>query len=141
MAKTSTIEARLENRLNSLTPVVLSVFRMVIGFLFACHGASVLFAWPVNFGMGTPAFGAWPGWFAGAIELLVGILVFTGLATRAAAFIGSGQMAVAYFWQHQPKALLPLANHGEPAVLFCFALFLLVFTGGGVIALDTLRKN
>ncbi|MDR3662410.1 MAG: DoxX family protein [Mycobacterium sp.] len=135
------VQTDIESRLDAVAPIVLSVFRMVIGFLFAVHGSSVLFAWPYDAGMGTPAFGSFPGWYAGAIELIVGILVFTGLATRIAAFIGSGEMAFAYFNVHQPKGLLPIANEGEPAVLFCFALFLLVFTGGGAIALDTLRNR
>ncbi|MGB8405543.1 MAG: DoxX family protein [Mycobacterium sp.] len=131
----------IESRLDAVAPIVLSIFRMVIGFLFAVHGSCTLFAWPVDTGMGTPAFGTFPGWYAGAIELVVGILVFTGLATRIAAFIGSGEMAFAYFMAHQPKGLLPIANGGELSVLYCFALFLLVFTGGGIIALDTLRRR
>jgi putative oxidoreductase len=130
----------IESRLETVAPIVLSLFRVVVGLLFACHGAVVLFGWPVSFGP-TPAFGEWPDWYAGAIELIVGILVFTGLATRIAAFIGSGEMAFAYFTVHQPKAPLPIANDGELAVLFCFAFFLLVFTGGGIIALDTLRRR
>lgn len=130
----------IESRLEAVAPLVLSVFRMVIGFLFACHGTAVLFGWPVSFGP-TPALGDWPAWYAGAIELIVGILVGTGLVTRIAAFIGSGEMAFAYFTVHQPKAPLPIANEGEPAVLFCFAFFLLVFTGGGIIGLDALRRR
>ena len=133
----------IESRLDTVAPIVLSVFRIVIGFLFATHGVTTLFKWPVdtNPGVAAPAFGSFPGWYAGAIELIVGILIFTGLATRIAAFIGSGEMAFAYFMAHQPKGLLPIANGGEPAVLYCFALFLLVFTGGGAIALDALRKR
>ena len=130
----------IESRLEAVAPLVLSVFRIVIGFLFACHGAAVLFGWPVSFGP-TPAIGDWPARYAGAIELVVGILVGTGLVTRIAAFIGSGEMAFAYFTVHQPKASLPIANDGEPAVLFCFAFFLLVFTGGGIIALDAVRRR
>lgn len=130
----------IESRLDAVAPIVLSLFRLVVGFLFTCHGAAVLFGWPISYGP-TPALGTWPDWYAGAIELIVGILVGTGLCTRIAAFIGSGEMAFAYFTVHQPEALLPIANKGEPAVMFCFAFFLLVFTGGGLIALDTLRKR
>jgi putative oxidoreductase len=131
----------VESRLEAVAPIVLSIFRIVVGFLFACHGTSVLFGWPVMLNGGTPAFGQWPFWYAGAIELIVGILVGTGLITRFAAFIGSGEMAFAYFTVHQPKAPLPIANGGELSVLFCFAFFLLVFTGGGIIALDALRRR
>ena len=131
----------IESRLETVAPIVLSLFRMVVGFLFACHGTAVLFGWPIAMKTGIPEFGTWPFWYAGAIELVVGILVAVGLVTRFAAFIGSGEMAFAYFTVHQPEAPLPIANGGEPSVLFCFAFFLLVFTGGGIIALDTLRRR
>ena len=133
----------IESRLDTVAPLVLSVFRIVLGFLFALHGATTLFKWPVDTapGMAAPAFGSFPGWYAGAIELIVGILILTGRATRIAAFIGSGEMAFAYFMEHQPHGLLPIANGGELAVLYCFALFLLVFTGGGALSLDALRRR
>ena len=86
-----------------------------------------------------PEFGAWPGWWSGLIELVAGLLVTSGLFTRAAAFLASGTMAVAYFWKHQPDGLLPIQNVGESAVLYCFAFLLLVFTGGGAWSLDNLR--
>ena len=116
------------------------VFRVVLGFLFASHGTVKLFGWPP--GAGTMAdFSAWPSWWAGLIELVTGILVMTGLGTRAAAFLASGTMAVAYFWRHQGDALLPIQNGGESAALYCFGFLLLVFTGGGVWALDGLVRS
>ncbi|MBV8350180.1 MAG: DoxX family protein [Mycolicibacterium sp.] len=127
----------LESRLNRYSPTVLSIFRIVIGFLFAVHGAAIVFGWPVD--MKAP-FGAWPEWWAGLIEFVTGLLVLVGLFTRPAAFLASGTMAVAYFWMHQPKALWPIENHGEPAVLFCFSFLLLVFFGPGAYAIDTRRR-
>lgn len=126
----------LDARLSSYSPTVLSVFRVVFGLLFAGHGSSLLFGWPVG-----PAaeFGTWPGFFAGVIEFVTGLLVTTGLFTRLAAFIASGAMAFAYFTVHQPDGLLPLTNNGELSVLYCFAFFLLVFTGGGAYTLDAAR--
>jgi putative oxidoreductase len=85
--------------------------------------------------------GTWPYWYAGVIELVVGLLLLVGLVTRLAAFVGSGEMAFAYFTQHQPQALWPIENGGELAVLFCFGFLLLVFTGGGAFALDAMRKR
>ncbi len=102
------------------------------GFLFMCHGTSTLFAWPVEpFSGQTASFGAWPSWWSGIIELVVGVLIITGVGTRIAAFIGSGTMAVAYFWKHQPDGFLPIQNDGDSSVLLCWALLLLVFVGPG----------
>ena len=58
--------------------------------------------------------------------------------TRGAALIASGSMAFAYFDIHQQHALLPIQNGGEPAVMFCWAFLLLVFTGSGAFGLDRL---
>jgi putative oxidoreductase len=133
----------MEATLNSYSPAVLSLFRAVIGFLFAIHGSSTLFAWPIGTGhAGTdPAapFAPWPGWWSGLIELVTGLLVMVGLFTRPAAFLASGTMAAAYFWIHEPHGLLPIKNGGELAVLYCFSFFLLVFTGEGAYALDARR--
>ncbi|HUO38915.1 MAG TPA: DoxX family protein, partial [Mycobacterium sp.] len=98
----------LENRLNTYSPAVLSIFRIVIGFLFMSHGTATLFGWPIATQLPV---GQWPGWWAALIEFVTGLLVLVGLFTRAAAFLACGTMAVAYFWQHQPKALWPIANH------------------------------
>ncbi|ETZ97990.1 doxX family protein [Mycobacterium kansasii 732] len=69
-----------------------------------------------------------------------------GLFTRVAAFIASGEMAVAYFWMHQPRSLWPIGdppagNGGVLAILFCFGFFLLVFTGAGTCSIDTVRAR
>jgi putative oxidoreductase len=127
------------SRLDALSPIVLSVFRVVVGVLFAIHGAQLLFAWPVGMD-GGPAVpgGTWPLWYAGVIELVVGLLLTVGLFTRLAALIGSGAMAFGYFVVHAPVAFWPIQNGGEPAVLFCFGLLLLVFTGGGKLTVDRL---
>jgi putative oxidoreductase len=80
------------------------------------------------------------------IELVTGLLIATGLFTRAAVFIASGEMAVGYFWMHQPRSLWPIGdppagNGGILAILFCVGFFLLVFTGGGSYSIDVLRSN
>jgi putative oxidoreductase len=132
----------LDARLNSYSPAVLSLFRVVFGFFFTMFGTSHVFNWPIAFGIPT---GSWPVWWAGIIELVTGVLITFGLFTRVAAFIASGHMAVTYFWQHQPKGLWPIVgpqmggNGGLTAILFCFAFFLLVFTGPGAYAVDTMR--
>jgi putative oxidoreductase len=135
----------LNPRLARYQPAVLSLFRFVYGLLFAGYGSNTLFGWPVP-----PAYaaevGAWPGWYSGLIQLVAGLLVAAGLFTRAAAFIASGEMAVAYFWIHQPRSLWPIGdpprgNGGILAILFCFGFFLLVFTGAGSYSIDAVRAG
>lgn len=126
---THTLDARLDN----YSSPVLGIFRIVIGFLFTLHGTVHLFGWPTSKG-GPVQVGSWPFWYAGIIELVVGLLVLIGLFTRIAALVGSGVMAFAYFTQHQPNGLFPIQNGGELAVLFCFALLLIAFSGPGAFA-------
>ncbi|MFD7921381.1 DoxX family protein [Streptomyces sp. NPDC059740] len=118
------------------TEAVLGLFRLVVGLLLLCHGAATLFG---LFGGGhgaTPAVFQWPGWWAAAIQLTGGALLMLGLAARPAALVCSGSMAYAYFTVHQPQALLPLQNGGEPAVLFCWACLLLLVLGPGAYSVD-----
>jgi putative oxidoreductase len=133
----------LNRRLARYAPAVLSLFRVVYGLFFAAYGSMILFGWPVR-PTRPVEFGAWPGWYAGLIESVAGLLIATGLFTRAAAFVASGEMAVAYFWIHQPRSLWPIGdppagNGGILAILFCFGFFLLVFTGRGRYSIDALR--
>ncbi|HEX6468832.1 MAG TPA: DoxX family protein [Streptosporangiaceae bacterium] len=117
----------------------LSLFRIVVGLLFACHGAATLFnVLGGPHGGPVPHFAAWPGWWAAMIELCAGTLVMLGLGTRVAAFLCSGSMAYAYFTVHQPKALFPIVNGGEPAAMFCWSFLLIAVLGGGPLALEAL---
>lgn len=127
---------KLDARLTTYHSPVLGVFRIVVGFLFAIHGTVKLFAWPISQGGAVPV-GTWPYWYAGVIELVVGVLVILGLGviTRIAAIVGSGQMAYAYFTEHQPTALWPIENGGELAILYCFSFLLIAFAGVGAFAL------
>src|SRR5262249_23132906 len=84
----------MEQRLSAVAPYVRSILRFVTGLLFLEHGLSRLFAWPQV--MDIPSFPKLY-WFAGAIELVAGILLPLGLFTRCAAFVASGEMAFAYF--------------------------------------------
>jgi putative oxidoreductase len=138
----------LDARLSTSSSPVISLFRVLVGLLFALHGAMILFGWPLDM---TAPVGTWPGWWAGLIEFVTGLLVMVGLFTRPAAFLASGNMAVAYFWQHWPfnegkKLFWPFdprlgGNGGELAILFCFSFFLILFIGPGSIAVDTLLRR
>ncbi|MFJ8541994.1 DoxX family protein [Streptomyces sp. NPDC093586] len=128
----------MTERLDSAQPYALGLFRIVVGLLFACHGAASLFG--VLGGApgsgGTMEAGTWPGWYAAVIQLVAGGLVLLGLGTRAAAVVASGSMAYAYFKVHQPGALWPMENGGEASAMFCWAFLLLAFTGSGAFGLD-----
>ena len=127
MSTDTTLEARPTVRAD----IALGVFRIVVALLFMMHGTAKLAGWP----QGSPApLGAWPMWWAGALEIVLGGLIAIGLLTRPAAFLASGMMAVAYFWMHFPDGLWPLVNGGETAVLYCFGFLLLVATGPGAFA-------
>ncbi len=135
---------RLDARIDRYQPAVLSVFRIFFGLLFLFEGLSKVFNWPASYSVPT---GSWPVWYAGILELILGTLITVGLFTRIAAFIASGEMAVAYFTQHfgqNPKGapgggFWPVVNGGELAVALCFGFLLLVFTGGGAYAIDAIR--
>lgn len=125
------------NRMPNLTayaPRALSILRIVAGLLFLEHGTSKFFALPVPFPGPSPL----PTMLmaAGTIELVAGALIALGLFTRIAALFASGEMAFAYFIGHAPQGFWPLVNKGEPAILFCFIFFYLIFAGPGSWALD-----
>lgn len=112
-----------------------ALMRIVVGFLFLWHGSQKLFDFPAGMPGGVPAFITY---VAGPIELIGGALVMIGLFTHWAAFITSGQMAVAYWMVHGTKALLPLQNKGELAVLYCFVFLFISTQGGGIWSIDAL---
>lgn len=125
--------------LRSLPPIGVSLYRIVIGFLMACHGASTLTGFPVKATTGhTVSPTTWPGGVAAVLQLVFGIMVMIGLFTRLSAVILSGTMAYAYFSVHQKHALLPMANGGEPAALFSWAFLLIAIIGAGPLAVDAL---
>lgn len=122
-------------------PLVLTVFRIVVGLLFACHGAASLFGVLGGTKGGSIPLGQWPGWWAALIQLVGGALVLLGIGTRTAALLCSGSMAYAYFTVHQERALLPLQNGGEPSVMFCWAFLTIAVLGSGPYSLDRLLAH
>ena len=111
--------------------------RIIAGFLFACHGAQKLFG--VLGGKGFPSDSMFV--VAGVIEFFGGVLVALGLWAGFAAFIMSGQMAVAYFKVHAPGGFWPIINKGELAVLYCFVFLYIAFRGSGRLSLEALFKK
>ena len=120
-------------------PQVLAILRIVVGLLFLEHGLQKFFGFPVPFPMPGPL----PPMVmaAGAIELIAGALVTIGLFTRLAAFIASGEMAVAYFIGHFPKGFWPVENMGEGAILYCFIFLYIAAAGPGAWNIDGARTR
>ncbi len=122
----------------SFAPPLLSIFRVVVGLLFMSHGLVKLFGFPAGAAPGQAALFSLFG-LAGVLEAFGGLAVVLGLFTRPAAFILSGQMAVAYFMVHAPKSFFPILNGGEEAILYCFAFLYLAAAGAGPWSLDARR--
>jgi putative oxidoreductase len=125
----------MEKVLAPFGPYAYAIVRIVLGLLFVSHSGQKLFGW---FG-GRP----FPLYsllgIAGMIEMALGLLITIGLFTGYAAFIASGEMAVAYFIGHFPRSVWPLENLGEPAVLFCFVFLFMATQGSGLWSVDAAR--
>jgi putative oxidoreductase len=103
-------------KLTQNSGTALAVFRVVLGFMFTLHGTQKLLAWPPAEALQAAVpIGTWPAWWAGVVELVAGALITLGLFTRIAAFIASGTMAVAYFWQHAPTPSTIEPAQGPPS--------------------------
>jgi putative oxidoreductase len=118
-----------------------ALMRIVVGLLFFCHGGQKVFGWfgGIDGKGGTTTLVSLLG-VAGAIELIAGALIAAGLFAGYAAFIASGQMAVAYFTGHFPAGFWPLANQGDRAVFYCFAFLYIATRGAGIWSVDAARK-
>ena len=128
----------MEKILGKYAAYFYAILRIVAGFLFALHGSQKLFGIP---GDKTPVELFSLMGLAGTIEFVGGLLILFGLFASIAAFIASGQMAVAYFMAHAPQGPLPILNNGELSVLFCFLFLYIAAQGSGVWSIDSLRKK
>ena len=122
----------MERVLGRFSPQFYGLMRIVVGLLFACHGAQKLFGvlgghrfvLASQFGL------------AGIIEFFGGLLIAIGFFAGTAAFIASGEMAYAYFTQHLPRHGFPIQNGGELAVLYCFVFLYIASRGVGAWGID-----
>lgn len=124
--------------LSNWTPYALAVLRIVAGLIFLAHGTQKILGFPE----GDRAFAELMSlpWWAGLLELTLGALITIGLFTRLAAFLASGEMAVAYWLAHAPQDVFPVNNGGDAAILYCFVFLFLVFAGPGKLSIDALRR-
>jgi putative oxidoreductase len=128
-------------------PQVYAAFRIVFGLIFLIYGLQKFGVFGGIDGQGGSApFFSWPFGIAGIIEAVTGLLIMIGLQAKPAAFLASGEMAVAYFWIHQfhgmdlgpmnPVGLTPVQNGGVPAALFCFGFLYIAANGAGTWSAD-----
>jgi putative oxidoreductase len=122
-----------------LTPLLLSVLRIVAAFLFVLHGTQKWLGFPVP--RPTPTTLLSLSGVAGLLELIGGALLLVGLFTRPVAFVLSGLMASAYFVAHAPAGFWPIVNRGELAALYAFVFLYLAAAGGGPWSLDRLLRR
>ncbi len=125
-------------------PMTYALFRIVFGFLFLCFGLQKMFG--VLGGQAAPLMSLQGA--AGVVETVCGLLIMLGLFTRLAAFLASGEMAVAFWYIHVfvigmgpqgpglPMGLLPHMNMGVDAALFCFAFLYIATRGPGIWSID-----
>jgi putative oxidoreductase len=123
----------MERVLGRFAPYIYGLMRIVVGLLFACHGAQKLLG--MFGGRQVPLMSLFG--LAGVIELVGGLLIAIGVLTSIVAFIASGEMAYAYFTVHFPQGPFPILNNGELAVLYCFVF--LYIAARGTVALGVQR--
>ena len=119
---------------------LLSLLRIVAGLGFLHHGTSKYLSLPPFPFPLSPLLQV-----AGVLELVGGVLIVIGLFTRPVAFVLAGQMAYAFWFVHVPMMgqgnIIPAANGGDGAVLFCFIFLYLVFAGPGAFSVDETMKS
>src|SRR5258708_39531859 len=122
------------NSLNRFADPFYCIMRFVVGLMFACHGLDKIFGTFTQKGEALPTLMLLGGW----VEIVCGFLVAFGLLTRLAAFVASGEMAVAFFMMHAPKSLIPYVNKGELAVGYFFVFFYIFLRGSGSWSIDAM---
>ena len=131
----------MERVLGRFSAECYALLRIVVGLLFGCHGAQKIlgaFGGFQNHPGATAPLASLMG-VGGLIELVGGVLIAIGLFAGAAAFVCSGEMAVAYFMVHAPKGLWPIQNGGELAVAYAFVFLYIASHGSGAWSVDSLR--
>lgn len=129
--------------LSKYQPQALAVLRIVTALAFMAHGTQKLFGFPAS-EMGPTDLFSLMG-LAAVLEVVGGLAILVGFFTRPVAFVLAGEMAYAFWFVHVPMMgqgnIIPVANGGDGAVLFCFVFLYLVFAGPGAWSVDEMRKS
>ena len=130
--------------LNRYQPQALAVLRIVTALCFMAHGTQKMFGFPASGAGGGFELFSLMG-LAAVLEVFGGLAILLGAFTRPVAFILAGQMAYAFWFVHVPMMgqgnIIPVANGGDGAVLFCFVFLYLVFAGPGAWSVDEILKS
>jgi putative oxidoreductase len=129
----------IERMVAKWSPQMLSILRIMAALLFLQHGLSKYFGFPAAPPANFTVFSLIG--LAGAIEIVGSLLLLVGLYARPAAFIMSGEMAVAYFMIRPPRGFFPYVNGGNLEVIYCFVFLYLFFAGPGPWSLDATRRR
>jgi putative oxidoreductase len=116
-------------------PHALGALRIVAGVLFMAHGLVKVAGFPAGAEPGQQELLSLFG-IGGLIEIVTGGLIALGAFTRSAAFIASGQMAVAYWMFHAPASFYPVINGGDAAILFSFVFLYIAAAGPGAFSIE-----
>lgn len=134
----------MERFLGGFSNHAYAIMRIVVGFVFLLHGAQKLFgAFPRNPDeAGSAAALMSLMGVAGVLEFFGGLLVMVGFRAGWAAFLVSGQMAVAYFMVHFPQGVMPVQNMGgETAILYSFVFLYIATRGSGMWSVDAMLSG
>jgi putative oxidoreductase len=132
--------------LSKYREVALAALRVATALAFAAHGTQKMFGFPASQMGGGGGFELFSLMgVAAVLEVFGGLAILLGFFTRPVAFILAGQMAYAYWFVHVPMMgqgnIIPVANGGDGAMLFCFVFLYLVFAGPGAFSLDEALKG
>ena len=128
------------NSLNRFADPVYCIMRLIVGLMLASHGGQLVLGMFGGMSGSDEMMMQVGGW----IQLVGGFLIAFGLLTRLAAFVLSGEMAVAYFMVHvggapTPSAkFFPILNRGELALFYCWFFLFIFFYGPGRWSIDAL---
>ena len=122
--------------LNRYAEPFYALLRIVSGLVFAIHGAQKLLGMFGGQRVDAPLMV-----LAGIIELGGGLLIALGLFAAPAAFVASGEMAVAFFKAHFPQGWNPVENGGEAATLYAFIFLYIAARGSGIWSLDSIFRR
>lgn len=129
--------------LDKYQPHALAILRMATALTFMAHGTQKMFGFPAS-QMGGGGFDLFSLMgVAAVLEVFGGLAILAGAFTRPVAFVLAAEMAYAFWFLHVPMGgtIIPVANGGDAAVLFCFVFLYLVFAGPGAWSVDRIMRT